>query len=191
MDKTEARLSLLKAHSHAFGHQHPPIQDWSKTALKKLSDIIVLYWFTIHSDAHRNRLILFSIRLQVRENINLYLQKTEHRSLMLCFTLVWLQTVQSKIKEQEDKLKIQALRNRTTFFPPSFFYWKTINIGWTPLDVLCPEPLNTKCYSSYASKRIFCHKLSFSKASSPSACCQHIHASLFCDEYCSSPSQCS
>lgn len=89
-----------------------------------------------------------------------------------------------------------ALRNRIIFF--SWFYWETINIGWTPLDVLCPEPLNTKCYSSCASKRIFCHKLSFSKASSRSDRCQepcqkkNIHegrASLFHDDCCCSTNQ--
>lgn len=80
-------------------------------------------------------------------------------------------TFQTKIREQKQQLKNMSFKEEDYFFS-SWFYWKTINIGWTPSDVLCPEPLNTKCYSSYASKRIFCHKLSFSKASSPSHCCQ-------------------
>lgn len=77
-------------------------------------------------------------------------------------------TFQTKIREQE-------VKNRSFkkwIFFSSWFYWKTINIGWTPLDVLRPEPLNTKCYSSRASKRIFCHKLSFRKARSSSDHCQ-------------------
>lgn len=76
-------------HCHAFWCQ---LYSWSKTAWEKLSDIVVLYCFTTYSNALRNRIVFFSMCLQVRENINSHLQKTEPRSLILCFTLLRLVT---------------------------------------------------------------------------------------------------
>lgn len=55
-------------HHHAFWCQLSLIQDWAKTALKKLSDATVSYRFTVYSNALGNRLILFSIRLHVRKH---------------------------------------------------------------------------------------------------------------------------
>lgn len=158
-------------HSHVFGCQHSDLQDRSKAALNIPTDTIVLYWSTAQSNALRNRLILPSIRLQVWQNIKEHLQKTKHSSLISVYPATASPLWPFRPRSGNKKLKIRALRNRIFFFP-SLFYWKTINIGWTPLDVLCPEPLNTKCWSSCASKRIFCHKMSFRKASSLSDCCQ-------------------
>lgn len=146
--KWEAGLLLLKPHSNTaarscFGCQRSDLQDWSRTALNVPSDAVVLYWSTSQSNALRNRLILLSLRLQGWENIKDHLQKTRHSSLILVYPAAASPLWPFRPRSGNKKLKIRALRNRIFF--PSWFYWKTINIGWTPLDVLCPEPLNTKC----------------------------------------------